>query len=237
MAWMKVLKIQPILDNIRQFFPSDFNNIYLKYFGILQNLLRNYKILWQSTKVNKSYDIPWYFLCKIPHFHSVSFNCDALLAFTDFEPWQTKFFCLLLYRFAFRQHQQIFHHRQTKGNLSNITDTHWASPSVRDLCLFNHLISTMLVSVCLFVHVYVYPFVVVSEFISVCFLIYPNLVCLSVCLSSHLHVCQSSQLDVFLSVCLSAHLSITISVNLPNSVSVHLYVCQAACQAVCLCGC
>jgi hypothetical protein len=26
-------------------FPSDFNNIYLKYFGILQNLTRNYEIL------------------------------------------------------------------------------------------------------------------------------------------------------------------------------------------------
>jgi hypothetical protein len=111
------------------------------------------------------------------------------------------------------------------------------SPSVRDPCLFNHLIPTMPVSVCLFVHVYVYPFVVVSVFKSVCFLIYLNQVCLSVCLSSHLHVCQSSQLDVFLSACLSAYLSISISVNLPNSVSVHLYVCQAVCQAVCLCGC
>ncbi len=42
------LEIQPILDNIRQLltvFPSDFNNIYLKYFGIFQNLIRNYEIL------------------------------------------------------------------------------------------------------------------------------------------------------------------------------------------------
>ncbi len=44
---MKVEEIQPILDNIRQHltvFPSDFNNFYLKYFGILQNLMRNYEI-------------------------------------------------------------------------------------------------------------------------------------------------------------------------------------------------
>jgi hypothetical protein len=49
-------------------FPSDFNNIYLKYFSILQNLTRNYKILQKFTKVYKSlqkftkvyksYDIP-----------------------------------------------------------------------------------------------------------------------------------------------------------------------------------
>jgi hypothetical protein len=39
-------------------FPSDFNNIYLKYFGILQNLTRNYKILRKFMKVDESYDIP-----------------------------------------------------------------------------------------------------------------------------------------------------------------------------------
>jgi hypothetical protein len=32
-------------------------------------------------KVNESYDIPQYFLRKITYFGSVSFNCDALLAF------------------------------------------------------------------------------------------------------------------------------------------------------------
>ncbi len=45
-----------ILNNLRRnltVFPSDFNNIYLKYFGILQNLMRNYEI----TKVDESYDI------------------------------------------------------------------------------------------------------------------------------------------------------------------------------------
>ncbi len=41
--FMKVEEIQTILNNLRQHltvFPSDFNNIYLKYFGILQNLTR-----------------------------------------------------------------------------------------------------------------------------------------------------------------------------------------------------
>ncbi len=40
--------------NIRQHltvFPSDFNNIYLKYFMILHNWMRNCKILWKLTKV------------------------------------------------------------------------------------------------------------------------------------------------------------------------------------------
>jgi hypothetical protein len=35
-----------------------------------------------------------------------------------------KFFCLLLYSFASRQHRQIFHHQQTKGDISNIADTY-----------------------------------------------------------------------------------------------------------------
>ncbi len=72
--------------NIRQHltvFPSDFNNIYLKYFGILQNLTRNYEILWKFAKVNESYNIPHYFLGQITHFRSVSFNCNELLAFRD----------------------------------------------------------------------------------------------------------------------------------------------------------
>jgi hypothetical protein len=57
----KVEEIQTILNYLRQHltvFPSDFNNIYLKYFGILQNLMRNYEILRKFTKVYESYDIP-----------------------------------------------------------------------------------------------------------------------------------------------------------------------------------
>jgi hypothetical protein len=72
-------------------------------------------------KVNKSYDIPWYFLGQITLFRSVSSNYKVLLAFRDFVPWQMKFFCLLLYHFAFRRHQQIFCHHQTKGDFFSIS--------------------------------------------------------------------------------------------------------------------
>ena len=124
----KVEEIQAILNYLRRHltvFPSDFNNIYLKYFGILQNLMRNYEILWKFMKVDESYHIPQYFFGPITYFRSVSFNCDVLLAFCNFLPWWMKFFCLLLYRFASRQYRQIFCHRQTKGDISNIADTYW----------------------------------------------------------------------------------------------------------------
>ena len=113
--------------NIRQHltvFPSYFNNIFLKYFGILQNLMRNYDILWKFMKVDESYDIPWYFFGQITYFHSVSSNCDVLLAFHNFVLWWMKFFCLLSYRFTSRQYWQIFCHCQTKGDISNIADTY-----------------------------------------------------------------------------------------------------------------
>jgi hypothetical protein len=123
----KVVEIQTILNNLRwhlTVFPSDLNNIYLKYFGMLQNLTINYKIKGKFAKVDESYNIKWYFFGQIPCFRSVSFNCDVLFAFRNFVPWQTKFFCLLLYRFASRQYRQIFHHRQTIGDISNIADTY-----------------------------------------------------------------------------------------------------------------
>jgi hypothetical protein len=85
----QVVEIQTILNNLRQHltvFPSDFNNIYLKYFSILQNLMRNYEILQKFTKVDKSYDIPRYFFGQIPCFRSVLFNCDILFAFQNFVP-------------------------------------------------------------------------------------------------------------------------------------------------------
>ncbi len=53
----KVEEIQAILNYLRRHltvFPSDFNNIYHKYFGILQNLTRNYEILRKFTKVYES---------------------------------------------------------------------------------------------------------------------------------------------------------------------------------------
>jgi hypothetical protein len=70
--------------------------------------MRNIDILRKFMKVNESYDIPQYFLCKITHFCSVLFNCDTLLAFHDFIRSQTKNFCLMLYHFALRRHCKYF---------------------------------------------------------------------------------------------------------------------------------
>jgi hypothetical protein len=86
---MKVEEIQTILNYLRRHltvFPSDFNNFYLKYFGILQNLMRNYEILRKFTKVYESYDIPRYFFSQIPCFCSVLFACDVVFAFCNLSP-------------------------------------------------------------------------------------------------------------------------------------------------------
>ncbi len=129
----KVEEIQTILNNLRRHltvFPSDFKNIYLKYFGILQNLTRNYEILWKSTKVYESYDIPWYFFGQIPCFRSGSFACDVLFAFHNFVRWRTKFSCLLSFRIASRQYWQIFRHRQIIKvifQISQILSSDWKS--------------------------------------------------------------------------------------------------------------
>ncbi len=124
----KVEEIQAILNYLRRHltvFPSDFNNIYLKYFGILQNLTRNYKILWKFTIVYESYDIPQYFFGQIPCFRSISFTCDVVFAFCNFVRWWTKFSCLLSFHIASRQYRQIFCHRHRPGISSNIADTYW----------------------------------------------------------------------------------------------------------------
>ncbi len=116
----KVVEIQPILDNICQFF-----QVILTIFT--SNILafyRFYESLQKLTKVNESLDIPQYFLSQITHFRSVSSNYEVLLAFRDFALWQMRFFFLLSYRFAIRWHQQKFCHRQTKGDFSNIADTY-----------------------------------------------------------------------------------------------------------------
>ncbi len=113
--------------NIRQHltvFPSYFNNIYLKYIRILQNLMRNYEILLKFTKSWHKLRYSTLFFGQITFFHSVSFNYDVLLAFCNFIPWRTKFFCLLSYCFASRQHRQICRHRQMKGDISSIADTY-----------------------------------------------------------------------------------------------------------------
>ncbi len=120
--FMKVVEIQTIFNNLRQHltvFPSDFNNIYLKYFIILQNLMINYEILWKLMKATIFHDIFW----SNPLLSFRSFDCDILFAFHNFILWQTKFFCLLLYCFASRQYRQIFCHCQTICDISNIADT------------------------------------------------------------------------------------------------------------------
>ncbi len=77
----KVEEIQTILNNLRwhlTVFPSYFNNIYLKYFGILQNLTRNYEILRKFMKV---YENLWK-LMKVMIFHNI-FSVKSL-AFVPF---------------------------------------------------------------------------------------------------------------------------------------------------------
>ncbi len=65
-------------------FPSDFNNIDLKYFSILQNLMRNYKILWKLMKaaifhnifsVKSLTFIPFHLIAKY-FLHFVILYCD-----------------------------------------------------------------------------------------------------------------------------------------------------------------
>ncbi len=108
-------------------FPSDFNNIYLKYFGLLQSLTRNYEIVWKFMKAMIFHNI---FLFKSLAFILFLFNCDVLFAFCNFVLWWTKFFCLLLYRFSSRQYWQIFRHCQMIGDISNIADTYsWVTIS------------------------------------------------------------------------------------------------------------
>ncbi len=121
---MKVIEIQPILDNIWQFFQviltiftSNISGFYRIYWEIM-------RFLWKFTKVDESYNIPRYFFGQITYFRSVLFNYNVLLAFHNFVPWWTKFFCLLLFCFTSRQHWQIFRHCQTKGDISNIADTY-----------------------------------------------------------------------------------------------------------------
>ena len=59
-------------------FPSHFNNIYCTYFGFLQNLMRNYEILWKLTKFNKTNDILWNCIGMILCF------CSVAMYFVDF---------------------------------------------------------------------------------------------------------------------------------------------------------
>ncbi len=59
-------------------FSSHFNNIYLKYFRLLQNLMRNYEILQKFTKVNEHLR----YSTRVKKFsgenNSLSFICDVI---------------------------------------------------------------------------------------------------------------------------------------------------------------
>ncbi len=120
MIWYKILLKPKVLDQEKL---CGILWTFVKYFGILQNLTRNYEILWKFMKVDESYDIPCYFFGQILCFHSILFACGVLFAFRNFVRWRTKFSCLLLYRITSRQYRQIFCHRQTIGDISNIADT------------------------------------------------------------------------------------------------------------------
>ncbi len=69
-------------------FPSDFNNIYLKYVGHSQNLMRNHEMLWEFTKVYVSL---WNFMIShetneiflVKSFTFIYF-CSFVLYFVDF---------------------------------------------------------------------------------------------------------------------------------------------------------
>jgi hypothetical protein len=70
--------------NIRQHltvFPSYFNNIFLKYFRILQNLMRNYEILRKLIKVDESWQKLQYSM--------IFFRSNHLLSFHFIQLWCT----------------------------------------------------------------------------------------------------------------------------------------------------
>jgi len=91
---MNVKKIEPILD----WFPSHFNNIFIKSFGHFQNLMRNSKILQKLMKFHKTNKISWNFIGIILCFHTV------VMYFVDF--W-FRFLCFqkLTANFWFRQNR------------------------------------------------------------------------------------------------------------------------------------
>ncbi len=77
-------------------FPSHFNNIFLKSFKLLQNLMRNCEILWKLTQFH---EISWYFIGIILCFRSVA------MYFVDF---QFPFRCFWKLTAKFRFHLNRF---------------------------------------------------------------------------------------------------------------------------------
>ncbi len=60
------------------FFPSHLNNIYLKSFALLHNLMRNYEILWKLMRLYETNEVSWNFLGIMLCF------CSVVTYFVDF---------------------------------------------------------------------------------------------------------------------------------------------------------
>ncbi len=75
-----------------QIFPNHFSNIKLKSFGLLQNSMKNYEILWKLMKFHKTNEISLTFL--VSYFAFIQFWCTLLtFAFTigAFKSWLQNF--------------------------------------------------------------------------------------------------------------------------------------------------
>ncbi len=126
---MKVIEIQPILDIRRHstVFPSYFNNIYLKYFRILQNLTRNYEILRKLTKVDECWQKLWYSMIFSRSNHLLLF-CFVQLRCTISISW----FCNMTNE-IFLFDNILFRLQATSGNISPLSNERWFSQYCRYL--------------------------------------------------------------------------------------------------------
>ena len=87
-AWTRVNKIDWYLT----VYPSDFNNIFLKSFGLLQNLMRNWESLRKLTTFNDYTEILWNFIGIILCFRSVAmYLVEFRFCFWCFQKLTAKF--------------------------------------------------------------------------------------------------------------------------------------------------
>ncbi len=81
-----------ILSQYLTVFPSHFNNVFLKYFGLLPNLMRNCKILQKLMRFHKTNNIWWNFCGIVLCFHSfVMYFVDFWFCFWFFQKMIAKF--------------------------------------------------------------------------------------------------------------------------------------------------
>ncbi len=120
--------------NIRQHltvFPSYFNNIFLKYFRFLQNLTRNYEILWKVLKVYESlrkftkamlfHDIFSVQLLTFVPFHSIAmYYWHFIISYRDAQNFSVCF-CTISPLGNIGKYFAIV---KQKGDISNIADTY-----------------------------------------------------------------------------------------------------------------